>query len=44
VYLEFLKGGQVWESGGPKSPSGIRAEAPVGCLEDKVPQKLTYFC
>ena len=33
-----------WESGGRKSPSGVRGGAPVGGLGDEVPQKLKLFC
>ena len=33
-----------WGSGGRKSPSSVRGGAPVGGLEDEVPQKLKHFC
>jgi len=33
-----------WGSGGRKSPSSVRGGAPVGGLEDEVPQKLKLFC
>jgi len=33
-----------WGSGDECSPAGSRSRAPVGVLENKVPQKLKPFC
>ena len=41
--LEVGVGGQIRGSGGRKSPSGSRAEAPAGGLRGGSPQKLEHL-